>query len=462
MKTGTPARIHADSIDYSRLSEEPGDAEFQSFSFAGDQPARPRLPCWMTWTTAETHAIIRENMHRSPLYSGKIEGIGPRYCPSIEDKVVKFPHRERHQIYIEPEGAGTKEMYLNGMSSSLPEEVQNRFIRSLPGLEKAVILRPAYAVEYDYLDPIQLFPNLETKLVAGLFVAGQTNGTSGYEEAAAQGLMAGINAARYLRGEAAVVLTRAEAYIGVMIDDLVTLGTREPYRMFTSRAEHRLSLRHDNADARLSAKARDLGLLDEAAHARFLAKQAGIAGLKDALAAHHLNEAELRARPEAGAILTGIFKEGLAGRTLEQLLKAPGVDIGMVRALFPEPFSDLPEAWLAQVELDVKYSGYVARQELMVARFEKMERMAVPTDMDYASMAGLTNEAREKFSRIRPLSIGQAGRIPGIRNGDLAILMVHVGRQAVRGDTDVAALERFVAENRQAVPSAGEAADGEE
>ncbi len=254
MKTGTPARIHGGSIDYSLMSVEAGDDLIVPFSFSHNELMRPRLSCWMTWTTAETHEIIRQNMHRSPLYSGRIEGIGPRYCPSIEDKVVKFPHRERHQIYIEPEGEGTSEMYLNGMSSSLPEDVQERFIRSLPGLEKAVIMRPAYAVEYDYLDPIQLFPSLETKLVGNLFVAGQTNGTSGYEEAAAQGLLAGINAALALQSKSALILTRSEAYIGVMIDDLVTQGTREPYRMFTSRAEHRLSLRHDNADQRLFEK----------------------------------------------------------------------------------------------------------------------------------------------------------------------------------------------------------------
>jgi len=452
MKTGTPSRVHADSLDYSKLEAQWGDADIIPFSFSHTKIDRPQQPCYITWTTEETHRVIRENIHRSPLYSGKIEGIGPRYCPSIEDKVVKFPQRNRHQVFIEPEGAGTKEMYLNGMSSSLPEDVQERFIRTLPGLEEAVIMRPAYAVEYDFIDPIQLFPSLETKYLGGLFVAGQTNGTSGYEEAAAQGIMAGINAAQYLRGEAPVILSRADAYTGVLIDDLVTLGTREPYRMFTSRAEHRISLRHDSADARLFELAYRTGLHGEAAWAAFQEKMSGIEEIKELLRQRRLLEkdmADLGVRdPVAQQHLGSQYKDGVVGKSFFQILKAPAVTMESLRELDPQLFGEHPLEWFRQVELDVKYEGYVLRQEEQILRFNKMEKMKVPADFDYDSVFGLSNESREKLRLIRPLSIGQAGRIPGVRNADLAVLMVNVARRPALDPAEKALAAEFLAASK--------------
>jgi len=449
MKTGTPARIHKDSMDMSKLQVQFGDNQIIPFSFGLPGIQREQLPCYITWTTNTTHQIIRDNMHRSPLYSGKIHGIGPRYCPSIEDKVVKFPQRERHQIFIEPEGADTKEMYLNGLSSSLPEDVQVQFIHSLPGLEHAQIMRPAYAVEYDYMDPCQLFPSLETKLLKGLFVAGQTNGTSGYEEAAAQGLMAGINASRYLATEEPVILTRAEAYIGVLIDDLVTLGTREPYRMFTSRAEHRISLRQDSCDRRLFEKAYRIGLHSEEAWARFNAKQERIAEIKELLTKRYVSQNET-------AVLGASWAPG---KSWHQLLKGPEIEIEALTKLDPAAFADAPTDWLRQVELDVKYEGYVARQEAQILRFNRMEELKVPGDFDYDRVMGLSNEAREKFRKIRPLSVGQAGRISGVRNADLAILMVAVARRPRQSRTDAAVSNTFLQATK--MPATGSVAEAE-
>ena len=400
MKTGTPARVRKSSLDFDELEVQNGDAVMEPFSFMRETVERPSLPCYVTYTNEETHKIIRDNIHRSPLYGGKIVGKGRRYCPSIEDKVVRFPERPRHQIFVEPEGVGTEEMYLNGLSSSLPEEVQHRFIRTLPGLRHVEIMRPAYAVEYDYMDPLDLYPSLESKLLSGLFVAGQTNGTSGYEEAAAQGLIAGINAAEKLMGRAPLILGRTDAYIGVLIDDLVTKGTKEPYRMFTSRAEYRLSLRHDNADLRLTRKGYDAGLASEERLALLDKKLSDMAEIRRILKS---------SKHDAKNAL--------------QALREPEVTID---SLSIEELKDFPRRTLEEVELDVKYEGYLKRQDAEAEKAKKEESLLIPEDFDYDKVDGLSSESREKFKQIKPYSIGQAGRISGVRVSDVAILAVAV------------------------------------
>ncbi len=429
LKTGTPARGLRSSLILDRMEEQKGDERIVPFSFANGRDRgkgewiRPSVPCYITYTTAETHRIIRENMHRSPLYGGKIKGIGPRYCPSIEDKVVRFPDRERHQVFVEPEGLSTEEVYLNGISSSLPEEVQEKFLRTLPGLEKLEILRPGYAVEYDYLNPTQLYPSLETKRLQGLFIAGQTNGTSGYEEAAAQGLLAGINAARYLQGKEPLVLSRAEAYIGVMIDDLVTLGTEEPYRLFTSRAEYRLCLRHDTADLRLLEKGYTVGLQSREAMEAVEAKRQGIEEIRELLRRRNLQKRDRTALPRLAKY---------AGRNLEHALKDPQMHIEDLIGLEPGLANRDPE-WLRLSELDIKYEGYIKRQEKQVERFRKMEDLRIPADFDYDSAAGLSKESCLKFKEIRPLSVGQASRVSGVRSSDIAVLLVYLRKSKSGG-----------------------------
>ena len=406
MKTGTPARVRKSTLDFDEMEIQDGDTPMLPFSFETDCIDRTSVPCYVTYTNEETHRIIRENISRSPLYGGKIVGKGPRYCPSIEDKVVRFPDRERHQIFVEPEGIGTEEMYLNGLSSSLPEDVQHAFIHSIPGLRHAEIMRPAYAVEYDYLNPLDLYPSLESKILSNLFIAGQTNGTSGYEEAAAQGLIAGINAAERLKGEKPFILSRTESYIGVLIDDLVTKGTKEPYRMFTSRAEYRLSLRHDTADQRLTRKGYEVGLAGKDRLDRLERKSEEIRRVKEIL--QHTR---------------------IGAKSAYDTLKEPEKDIHELKISSLESY---PEEVLREAELDIRYSGYIDRQERELEKARKAENMEIPSDFDYDSVDGISAEAREKLKAVRPVSIGQAGRISGIRVSDTAVLAVAV-RSVKRG-----------------------------
>ncbi len=439
LKTGTPARIASTSVDFSQLEKQDGE-EARPFSFDAEPQApvdRPLVPCWVTYTTEATHRIIRDNIGRSPLYGGKIVGKGPRYCPSIEDKVVRFPERERHQIFVEPEGLATNELYLNGASSSLPEDVQDAFLRTLPGLQDMRMVRPGYAVEYDYLDPIDLFPSLESKRLSGLFVAGQTNGSSGYEEAAAQGLVAGINAAMKLAGRPPLVLSRSEAYIGVLVDDLTTLGAKEPYRMFTSRAEHRLMLRHDTADARLTPLGRELGLVDERRWERFLRKTEAIDAVVELLRTRRVPSAASAGAASAGAeaaeatahAATALPAHLLthAGDTLEKALSDPNVSMDDILP-FAAELRERPAEWLERVALDVKYAGYIEKEKRSAAKAAKMDAMKLPPDLDYRAMKGLSAEAAEKLSAVKPLTLGQAARVAGVRQGDIAVLMVKAKR----------------------------------
>jgi len=418
LKTGTPARALASSLHPERMHEQPGESEIMPFSFANTKVQRPQVSCYITHTNEKTHGIIRDNIHRSPLYGGKIQGVGPRYCPSIEDKVVRFPDKASHQVFVEPEGLNTDEVYLNGISSSLPEEVQEEFLRTVPGLEDLVIMRPGYAVEYDYLDPLQLYPSLESKKIKGLFIAGQTNGTSGYEEAAAQGLMAGINAAMKLQGREPLILSRAEAYIGVLVDDLVTLGTREPYRLFTSRAEYRLSLRHDTADLRLLEKGYDVGLQSVEARDGLLQKKREIEEIKELLEKRKVQEEDVEKVTELKIH---------QGRSLSRALKDPKVRMRDLIAL-EKGLAAKNRDWLYQSELDIKYAGYIKRQERQVDRFQRMENMRLPADLEYSRVIGLSTEAVEKLNKVKPLSMGQAGRISGVRSSDIAVLMVNLAK----------------------------------
>lgn len=417
LKTGTPARLNGRSINFSRLEPQYGDEIPVPFSFATERIDLLQVPCHITYTNERTHEIIRGGLDRSPLYSGVIEGVGPRYCPSIEDKVVRFPEKEQHQVFLEPEGLSSVEIYPNGVSTSLPPDVQLAFLRTLAGLEQVEIMRPGYAIEYDYVDPIQLRPTLEVKEVAGLFHAGQINGTSGYEEAAAQGLLAGINAALQVKGEPPLVVGRDQGYLGVMVDDLVTLGTREPYRMFTSRAEYRLLLREDNADQRLTELGRRVGLVSDSQYQRFQQKMQRLDFGSQRLESLRIapGDREVVARLGLGDLRNGA--------SLQELLRRPELQIEDLLFLDSE-LAALGADVLEQLEIATKYAGYIDRQREQVARFQRAENISIPADFDYARVGGLTAEVREKFISRRPETLGQASRIPGVTPAAIAIISV--------------------------------------
>lgn len=427
LKTGTPPRLKRDSIDFSRCVIQEGDPVPQPFSFSTPFIDREQVACYLTATNASTAEVIRKNLHRSPLYSGIIEGVGPRYCPSIEDKIVKFPDKDSHNIFLEPEGLDTDWIYPNGISTSLDEEVQEMVVHTIPGLEEAEITQPGYAVEYDFVPPTQLLPTLETKLMKGLFHAGQINGTSGYEEAAGQGLIAGINAALQVQGREPFILTRMEGYIGVLIDDLVTKGTPEPYRMFTSRAEYRLILRQDNADARLMGKGYQLGLLPEEAHRRFLEKQAAIEKESG-----RLTSTKVLPNRETMILLAELGIKDLKGpTTLSGLLKRPDITYSDLVRVFNG--AQVPKLVGEQVEIQIKYEGFISRQHQMVLKQKKLENYAIPGDFEYRGLAGLSNEVVQKLEAIRPVTLGQASRISGVTPSAITIIMLRLGQRSKNG-----------------------------
>ncbi|MBO5417040.1 MAG: tRNA uridine-5-carboxymethylaminomethyl(34) synthesis enzyme MnmG [Clostridia bacterium] len=423
LKTGTPARIKRASVDFSKMEEQYGDEVATPFSHDTDTLEIEQMPCYLTHTTTETHEIIRKNIHRSPMYNGSIEGVGPRYCPSLEDKVMRFSDKERHQAFVEPMGRNTEEMYLQGMSSSLPEDVQLDFMRTIIGLENLSVMRPAYAIEYDAIDARQLHLSLESRLVDGLFFAGQINGSSGYEEAAGQGIVAGINAAMKLSGRKPLIIDRSEGYIGVLIDDLVTRGTKEPYRMMTSRAEYRLLLRHDNADTRLMPKGYEAGLVSEERYQRFLKKQEAVQSEIDRLSATIM--------PPSRAVNDFLKEQNSTpiknGVSLKELLRRPEITYEALEAIDKgRKDVTLNKTAREEVEILVKYEGYIKRQEQQVEQFKKMEKMLIPDDVDFKAIPTISLEAREKLSKLRPASVGQAGRISGVSPADVTALVVYL------------------------------------
>ena len=427
-KTGTPARVDRRSLDFTKMIIQPGDDTVHNFSFMSDVKTREQVPCWLTYTNEKTHKIIRDNIERAPMANGIIKGIGPRYCPSIETKIVRFPDKERHQLFIEPEGLDTEEMYVQGMSTSMPIDVQMEFLRTIPGLEHVKIMRPGYAIEYDCINPLQLKPSLEFKNINGFFSAGQTNGTSGYEEAAAQGLIAGINAALKIKGKEPLILKRSEAYIGVLIDDLVTKGTNEPYRIMTSRAEYRLLLRQDNADLRLTEKGRAVGLVSDERYARFTKRRDSIKQTIELLK-------EIRIHPNKETLVK--MQELELGAihntaTAADLLKRDGVTYDRLAQLVELP--QLAEDVKKQVEISIVYEGYIKKQLEQVERMAKLEVKLLPADIDYDKVSSLRDEAREKLSKIRPISIGQASRISGVSPADISVLLVYLEQQRRQGD----------------------------
>ncbi|TDL32058.1 tRNA uridine-5-carboxymethylaminomethyl(34) synthesis enzyme MnmG [Jeotgalibacillus sp. S-D1] len=420
-KTGTPPRVNSQTIDYSKTEIQPGDDVPRAFSYETTQFITDQLPCWLTYTNEETHTIIDENLHRSAMYSGMIKGTGPRYCPSIEDKVVRFNDKPRHQIFLEPEGRNTKEVYVQGLSTSLPEDVQQKLLESIPGLEKAQMMRAGYAIEYDAIVPTQLWPTLETKKIKNLYTAGQINGTSGYEEAAGQGLMAGINAARRAFDKEEVILSRSDAYIGVLIDDLVTKGTNEPYRLLTSRAEYRLLLRHDNADLRLTDTGREIGLVSEERFDRFNEKKDMIdAEIKRLRGTIIKPSQQVQALMESAG--SSSLKDGIRG---SDLLRRPEITYNHIKEVSPSDIA-LPFDVEEQVEIQIKYEGYIEKSLQQVDKLKKMENKKIPEGIDYNAINGLASEARQKLRDVRPLSIAQASRISGVNPADISILLVYI------------------------------------